>query len=164
MKSLLLVLLLLPLSIIAQNKFAYVNVGEVFYKMPEMKDVETKIAAKNETIRKNIETMETEFNTKAKEFEEFQKQSQPDSVLADKQKELQGLQERYRIFAQNSQQELQNEQRALLTPLEEKMMKAIKDVGNELGYTIFNSEAVLHVGSDIIDANPQVKAKLGITN
>ena len=75
------------------------------------------------------------------------------------------FQERYRVFSNNSQQELEKEQQTLLAPLQQKLMKAIKDVGEENGYTyIFNSGALLHMGADAKDANGQVKAKLGITN
>jgi len=164
MKTLLLLLFILPMSVFAQ-KLAYVNVEEVFSKMPELKEVESKIAAKNEVIKKNMETMETEFENKAKEYETMSNEGMTEAVAADKQKELQDLQNRYRLFVQNSQQEMENARRTLLAPLEEKMMKAIKEVGEENSYTfIFNSGAILHVGSDAFDANPQIKVKLGITD
>ncbi len=165
MRSLILLLFILPFSVFAQNKFAYVNVDDIFSKMPELKDVESKLATKNESAKKNIQAMETEFNNKVTEFETLTKEGMSESVAADKQKELQDLQNRYRLFVQNSQQEFDNEQRTLLAPLQEKMMKAIKEVGDENKYTfIFNTAALLHAGSDAIDANPQVKVKLGITD
>lgn len=165
MRSLLLLLFLLPLSLVAQNKLAYVNINEVFFKMPEMKEVESKLAAKNEVIRKNMETMETEFSNKLKEFEAIPKEQLTESVAADKQKELEDLRSRYDIFVRNSQQEMSNEEKTLLAPLEQKMMNAIKEVGDENGYTfVFNSTSIVHVGADAHDANPKVKTKLGITN
>ena len=165
MRSLLLLLFLLPVSLIAQNKLAYVNADEVFSKMPELKEVETKLATKSEAIKKNMETMEAEFNSKAKEYEALSKENVTESVAASKQKELQDLQTRYNTFIRNSQQEMDNERNALLAPLEQKMMKAIKEVGDENGYTfIFNSTAILHVGTDAHDASPLIKNKLGITN
>jgi len=165
MRSLLLLLFILPLSLIAQNKLAYVNVDEVFSKMPELKEVETKLSTKSDAIKKNMETMEAEFNAKVKEYEAIPKETLTESVAADKQKELQDLQTRYNNFLRNSQQEMDNERNTLLAPLEQKMMKAIKDVGDENGYTfILNSTALLHVGTDAHDASPQIKTKLGITN
>ncbi|MFV0535968.1 MAG: OmpH family outer membrane protein, partial [Dysgonomonas sp.] len=75
------------------------------------------------------------------------------------------LHSRYQTFVQSSQQELEKEQQTLLAPLQQKMMKAIKDVGDENGYSlILNSNAILHVGADVKTANDQVKTKLGITN
>lgn len=165
MRTLLLLLFILPVSLFAQSKFAYVNVDEVFSKMPELKEVESKIAAKNEAIKKNMEAMEAEFENKAKEYETMSKEGMTESIAADKQKELQDLQSRFNIFVQNSQRDMEKERRTLLVPLEDKLMKAIKEVGDENGYSfIFNSGAILHVGSDVFDANPQVKTKLGISN
>ncbi|MBB4037482.1 outer membrane protein [Dysgonomonas hofstadii] len=165
MRTLLLLLFVLPTFVVAQNKLAYVNVEEVFSKMPELKDVESKIAVKSESVKKNIDTMEAEYETKSNEYEKMSKEGMTEAIAADKQKELLDLQNRYRLFVQNSQQEMEKERRTLLAPLEEKLMKAIKEVGDENGYSfIFNSGAILHAGSDTFDANPQLKTKLGITN
>jgi len=165
MKQLLLLLFLLPLSVVAQNKLAFVTIDEVFSKMPELKEVETKMATKTEAVRKNMESMETELQKKLKEFEDMPAENKTQAITADYEKQVQDLHSRYQTFVQSSQQELEKEQQTLLAPLQQKMMKAIKDVGDENGYSlILNSNAILHVGADIKNANDQVKTKLGITN
>ena len=89
-----------------------------------------------------------------------------ESIVLDRQKQLEDLQNRYQTFLQTSQQEYEKEQQALITPLQEKLRKAIKDVGDENGYTyIFNAAATLYTSpTAAVDAAPKVKAKLGITN
>ncbi|WP_029904682.1 OmpH family outer membrane protein [Prevotella sp. 10(H)] len=165
MKPFLLVLLLLPLSLFSQNKVAHVNADEVFSKMPELKDVETQMNNKAEAAKKNIAAMEAEYDAMLKRFGETPTDSLTEAVLNDRQKQIQDFQERYRTYVQNSQQEIEKEQQTLLAPLQQKLMKAIKDVGDENSYTyIISANALLHVGTGAIDANPQVKAKLGITN
>jgi outer membrane protein len=165
MKQLLLLLFLLPLSVVAQNKLAFVTIDEVFSKMPELKEVETKMATKTEAVRKNIESMEAELQKKLKEFEDMPAENKTQAITADYEKQVQDLHSRYQTFVQSSQQELEKEQQTLLAPLQQKMMKAIKDVGDENGYSlILNSNAILHVGADVKNVNDQVKTKLGITN
>ncbi|HMM03628.1 MAG: OmpH family outer membrane protein [Prevotella sp.] len=166
MKPLLFTLfLLLPLTFFAQNKLAYVNVDEVFSKMPELKDVETKLSTKNEAVKKSLTAMQTEYNQMLERYGKTPTDSITQAIAEDRQKQMMDFQERYRVFSNNSQQELEKEQQTLLAPLQQKLMKAIKDVGEENGYTyILNSSTLLHVGADAKDANGQVKAKLGITN
>ncbi|GAB6121827.1 OmpH/Skp family outer membrane protein [Dysgonomonas termitidis] len=166
MKPLLLTFLLLfPLTFFAQDKLAYVNVDEVFSKMPELKDVETKLMAKSETIKKSLTAMQTEYNQMLERYGKTPTDSITQAIAEDRHKQMTDFQERYRVFSNNSQQELEKEQQALMAPLQQKLMKAIKDVGAENGYTyILNSASLLHMGTAAKDANGQVKAKLGITN
>ena len=63
-KLFLLLLIVAPVSIFAQDKLAFINAEEVFSKMPELKEVESKLATKSETIRKNLTALEKEYNDK----------------------------------------------------------------------------------------------------
>lgn len=162
-KLLLLILVVAPLSAFAQDKFAYVNAQEIFGKMPELAQVESKLATKRETINKNRTAIETEYTNKLKEYQALPEDSSA-SVRADMEKQLQSLQERYQQFLETSNAELQKEQEALINPLQQKLMQAIKDVGDESNYTyIFDRAAMHYVSPSAIDATKQVKTKLGIT-
>lgn len=171
-KFILLLCLAAPLALVAQDKIAYVSSQEVMSKMPELSDMETKMAAKQETIKKSLEGIQTEYQTKledyGKKLEAFQKGGDAtisESELMDKQKELTQLQERYETFAQNSQADLEKFYNSLMAPLQEKVRKAIKDVGDEQGYLyIIDAPALLYINPSAIDASKHVKAKLGITN
>lgn len=148
----------------AQDKIAYINANEIFSKMPELKDVETKLAAKSETIKKNAAAIEAEYT---KKVEEFQKDTTnlTESVLLDRQTQLDGLRDRYQNFIQTSQAEFEKEQQTLITPIQQKMRQAIKDVGDENNYAyILDAATLLHIGSHATDASKMVKTKLGITD
>ncbi|GAB6120187.1 hypothetical protein JCM30204_13360 [Dysgonomonas termitidis] len=148
----------------AQDKIAYINANEIFSKMPELKDVETKLAAKSETIKKNAAAIEAEYT---KKVEEFQKDTTnlTESVLLDRQTQLDGLRDRYQNFIQTSQAEFEKEQQTLITPIQQKMRQAIKDVGDENNYSyILDAATLLHIGSHATDASKMVKTKLGITD
>ena len=53
-KIVLLVLLALPVSMIAQDKLGYVNIQEIFQVMPDLSDIEKKIADLNEIGRAHV--------------------------------------------------------------------------------------------------------------
>lgn len=165
-KKLFLVLLLVaPLSMFAQDKLAYINADEVFYKMPEIKDVETKLATAREGIIKTKESMEKEYQLTVEKYSKTPADSLTQALSQARLKELQDMDERYQVYLQQSAQELEKQQQDLLAPLRDKFAKAVKEVGDENGYTyIMNVAIMLHIGSNAVDAGPKVKAKLGITN
>ena len=163
-KLILLLIVIAPMSMFAQDKIAYINANEIFSKMPELKDVETKLAAKSETIKKNAAAIEAEYT---KKLEEFQKDTTnlTESILLDRQTQLDGLRDRYQNFVQTSQAEFEKEQQTLITPIQQKMRQAIKDVGDENNYAyILDAATLLHIGSHATDASKMVKTKLGITD
>lgn len=166
LKKLILVLFVLaPVGMFAQDKFAYVNAQEIFSKMPEMKDVETQLLTKREQIKKVADGIQTEYNAKIEEFKKTDSKDLTEAIILDRQKQISDLESRYETYLRSSQEELEKLQTSLITPLQDKLRKAIKDVGDESSYTyIFDASALLHVGANAVDAGSKVKTKLGITN
>lgn len=169
-KFILLLCLVAPLALVAQEKIAYVSSQEIMFKMPELKDMETKMATKEETIKKSLAGIQTEYQTKLEEYgkklEVFQKGDGTitEAQMMDSQKELTQLQERYETFAQTSQAEMEKYYNELLAPINEKVRKAIKAVGDEQGYTyILEAGSLVYVSPSAVDASKHVKTKLGIT-
>lgn len=166
-KLIVLLLAIAPFVAFAQNsKIAYVNAGEIFNLMPEINGIESQLSTKQEEITKSGQALEEEFNRKA---EEFQKtiETASESAKADQQKQLEQIQERYQMFQQNSYKELQDLQQKLLSPIQEKISKAIKEVGDEKGYAyIFDvstqQSPIVYINDAAEDATPLVKTKLGI--
>lgn len=77
--------------------------------------------------------------------------------------DIQELDKKAQQFAQTAQQDLQRQQAQLMQPVQEKVINAIKTVGNENGYTMIFPEGVpAYVSADVQDVTPLVKAKLGI--
>jgi outer membrane protein len=168
LKKLILILFVLaPVGMFAQDKFAYINAEEVFSKMPELKDVESQLLAKREQIKKQADAIQTEYTAKIEQFKTTPTEELTDNqaILLDRQKQLADLESRYETYMKTSQEDYEKSQQALIVPLQEKLRKAIKDVGDENGYSyILNSAALLYWSTGAVDAGPKVKAKLGITN
>jgi len=163
-KLILMLFIIAPVTIFAQDKIAFINATEIFTKMPELKDVESKLATKRETMTKNAQSIEKEYNDL---LEKFRKDTTEvtESILVDRQNQVESLQKRFQDYVQSSQAELEKEQQTLLAPLQQKMRQAIKDVGDENNYTyVLDAASLLHVGTNAIDASKQVKTKLGITD
>lgn len=164
-KLLILLFAIAPLALVAQeSKIAYVNSQELFGMMPELSSIESELNTKQEQVKKNAAALEAEYNSK---MEEFQNSSDEvtESILMDRQKQIQQIQERYESFMQNSQKEVQELQQKLLAPVQDKLQKAIRAVGEEKGFTYIldlSSGSVAYHSPTAINANPLVKAKLGI--
>lgn len=163
-KLILLLFIVAPVSIFAQDKIAYVNSQELFMKMPEMKTVETQLVAENETIKKNSDAIRAEYNALVDKFRSDTTQIS-ESLLMDRQNQVESLEKRFTDYTQTSAAEFDKKRQALLAPLQEKLMKAIKEVGDENNYTyILETGALMYIGSSAVDANKAVKTKLGITD
>ena len=164
-KLIILLLAIAPIAAVAQNaKLAHVNTSELFNKMPEIPGIETQLNTKQEEISKNGQALIDEFNKKSEEFQKLAASSS-ETVKADHQKQLDSIQERYQMFLQNSQKEMEELRQKLLAPVQQKIVNAIKSVGDEKGYTyVFDLAAgnLVYVSTTAEDATPLVKTKLGI--
>ena len=164
-KLIILLLAIAPIAAVAQNaKLAHVNTSELFSKMPEIPGIETQLNTKQEEISKNGQALIDEFNKKSEEFQKLAASSS-ETVKADHQKQLDSIQERYQMFLQNSQKEMEELRQKLLAPVQQKIVNAIKSVGDEKGYTyVFDLAAgnLVYVSTTAEDATPLVKTKLGI--
>ena len=160
-KLVVLLLLLLPLGAFSQEiKLAFVNFNEVFDLMPEYSDAEMKFAAINAQYQESYKQLETELTAKYEEYMKIEAELTENLKLRRRQ-EIQQIQERIQNFVPQAEQDLQQEQSKLMAPIQEKVLNAIKAVGEEQGYAILNSQVFFHTGP-LIDATPLVKAKLGI--
>lgn len=165
-KLIILLLAIAPLAAVAQNaKLAHINTQEIFSLMPELPGIETQLTTKNEEISKNGQALVDELNKKSEEFQKLATTSS-DAVKADQQKQLDQIYERYQLFVQNGQREMEDLRQKLLAPVQQKIANAIKAVGDEKGYTyVFDLAAgnLVYVSTtNAEDATPLVKTKLGI--
>ena len=161
-KLIILFLIVAPIGVYAQDKLAYINTQEVFTQMPEIKEVETKLATKQEEIKKNLAAIQSEYDKKMEEFKASTAEP-TEAVLTDRQKQIQQIQERYETYLENSDKEFQDLRQQLLAPLQQKMQTAIKAVGDKNGYTyIIEVGAIPYVSTSAVDAGKLVKAELGI--
>ena len=165
-KLLIVCIALAPLAAVAQDvKIAYINTQEIFTAMPELSSIETQLITKQEEINKNGQALIDEFNKKLEEFENNPAASE--TLQQDQQKQLAQIQERFQVYQQNSQQELNQLQQQLLEPINKKIADAIKVVGDENSYTFVFDVAtmqspIVYVSPTATDITALVKTKLGL--
>ena len=151
----------------APLKIGYTDVQYVLAQMPESKQIESELKTYNSQLEAQLKSKYTEYQAKG---EAYQKAAgtMTDVVKADKEKELQGLQQSIQEFQQSAQQSLQQKQQVLLKPALDKLQKNIDLVADENGFTyVFNSDGggsplLLHAPKDG-DISDLVLKKMGIT-
>jgi len=153
-------------TVSAQNfKFGHINAQELIMLMPERDSAIVKWENYVKEVQEQIETMQVEFNNKMTVYQSKQA-TWSAIILEQKQKELQELTQRIEEFERTAQQDAQNMQRMLLSPVSEKAINAVKKVGKDNGFTyIFDiSSGVLPYFNEdqSVDILPLVKKELGI--
>lgn len=160
-KTLLMLMLALPFALSAQ-KLGYVNSQELFSQMPELNQVKLRMDTLQNQYETSLANMQEEFNKKVSAFQSEQA-NLTDGVKEFRQQELAEMEQRIQLFYQTAQQDIQKKQQEYLTPLHEKMTKAIQTVGEAEGFTyIFDSAAMVYISPDAVNVMPQVKTRLGI--
>ncbi|MDR1406746.1 MAG: OmpH family outer membrane protein [Tannerella sp.] len=156
-------LMLLPLTLFAQEvKIAIVNTSEIVSQMPEVSEMERKIADLNAQYEKEFKIMQDEYTKKYSEYV-AQQDSLTENIKLRRQQDLQDLEMRIQNYVPEAQQAMQKQQETLFAPIQEKLQNAIKAVGDEKGYTyILNPQALLYRSNNAVDATSFVKEKLGI--
>ena len=154
----------LTLSVQAQ-KFGYINSQELISQLPELKEANSKIETLKKQLQKKGEEMITALQTK---YATLQKQ-QADGILSPKQAEdevalLKQEEAKLGAFEQTSQEKIYKKSELLLSPIQEKINNAIKEVATDNGYTyIFDSSLGLVLYADPgTDVSTFVKVKLGL--
>ena len=162
-KIIVLMLLLLPFGLMAQEiKVAVVNAGEVFNLMPETSALESEMATMRQQYEREAKAMEDEYTRKYSDLA-LQSDSLTDNIRRIRIQEIEDIQTRLQNFVPMAQEAMEKRQRELYLPIEEKIQKVIKEVGDENGYTfIINPQYFLYQGNGVIDATEKVKAKLGL--
>ena len=155
------IMLALPMLVSAQ-KFGHINTQELFAMMPEVAQVRAQMDTINAQYENQLASMNEEFQRKVQDYQ-AQEATMADAIKQIRQQELQEMQQRIQLFYQTAEQDIQKKQQELLTPVHEKMVKAIKAVGDREGYTyIFDTAAMQYVSESATDAMPAVKKELGI--
>jgi len=150
-----------------QQRIGQVDIQYVLTALPEYKEVESTLKTLEAQLLKQSQDKEAEFQRKYQDYME-NGENMADVVRADKERELQQLQQSFTEFQQSAQGSLQNKSTELLNPLYSKIGDAINDVAIENGYShIFNMGVaqldILIYGDDKYDVSNLVLKKLGVT-
>ena len=148
-------------------KIGYTNTQYILTLMPEAKQIQSELTAYETQLRNQIQAKIQDFQTKAEAYQR-DAATMTEILRADKERELQALQQQIEQFQQDAEQSLQQKQIELFKPALEKIQTTINQVAEENGYThIFSSDVgvspvLLYVKAED-EFTPLVLAKLGIT-
>lgn len=151
----------LPFVASAQ-KFGVVNVEPIIQAMPEFTDLNNQINEASKKYEEEFKNLNADVQKKFEEYQALAKDT-PDQIRERRAKEIQESQDKIDQFRQVATQDLQNKHQQLMAPIEQKVMDAIKAVGQEGGYTfIFPDGMAAFTGKDVTDVTPAVRTKLGL--
>lgn len=164
-KLLLMVLMMAPLSLLAQ-KFAHFNSQQVISVYPTAKAVQTELEALGKQYQTDIETMQKEFQAKLEKYQKEVNDKTPANIRQRREAELQDLQTKIQQSVQDNEQAFRQAQQTKFKPVQDKIMAALELVLKEGNYVYAIDEAMVQ-GVTInkalsTDITAQLKAKLGI--
>lgn len=145
------------------DRVAYLNSQELLALIPEAAEAEKKLAAMYKQRESQYAGLMRQYQEKGARFQEMgeimTKGDQEKAVA-----ELQSLESRLQTLERNTQQEIEAERQKLMKPILDRANGAVKEVANELGYTLVLDPSM--GGVVYIDTTrnllAQVKTKLGI--
>lgn len=148
----------------AQSKFGYVNATEILYLMPEMKNVEHVLDSFEQALGVMYQKDIDEYTALLEKLEQAQKDGKSESYLKLIQDDIIAKQDYLKKAELVYQEELVEKQTKLLTPLNDKILAAIKDVAKEKGlnYIFDIGKGALLFWDEAGDVSKDVKEKLGI--
>src|ERR1035437_10034317 len=145
----------------AQIKIGYISADEIIALMPEAAKVDTALNQYQQSLYQNAQDKQNTFNEAVAKFYKDSATMNP-SLKEVKRTELQKTVQELSGADQTIQQQLQQKQQELYSPIQQKLLNVINEVAKENGYAyILRREALLVVplGDDIAAL---VKKKLGI--
>ena len=147
----------------AQAKFGHINSQEVMQAMPEATTMRTEMEALQKQYEADEKAMIAEYQKKVEDYQ-AQESTMPDNMKQRKIQEIQDMEQTITQARQDNQQALQKAYADKLTPIQNKVMDAIKAVGTAGGYVyIMETNSIPFINTTLsTDVTAQVKAKLGL--
>ncbi|MEE4287398.1 MAG: OmpH family outer membrane protein [Mariniphaga sp.] len=153
------------ISASAQNqKFGHIDLQALVQLMPERAAAETAYNTFQTDLEDVLAEMQQNYQQKLTELEQLGAEASEVRRNA-KITELQELQQRIQNYQMTAQQQLQQKQAEVLSPVFDKAEAAIEEVAKEQGLLyVFDigSRVVLYKSNQSVDLLPMVKQKLGI--
>jgi outer membrane protein len=150
-------------------KIGWTNVDYILNVMPDSKKIQNELQIQKQQLEKVLQEKSKEFEDKYKAYEKNQA-TWSELIRADKEKELQGMNQSITELKQGSEQDLQNKYQKLVQPVLAKINEAINVVGKENGFTyILNMDAganttpiILYSGVEENNISNLILKKLGV--
>ena len=147
----------------SQQRFAHVNFSELVQLAPEADQARAQMAASQNEAQETYQAMVEEFQTKYSQYQ--QKVSTWTATIREsKEKELSDMQTRIQEFEQSIQQELSEQQNALMAPIYNKAQDVVKDLAKQGGYIyVFETSSMLYIDdTQSVDLTPAARKALNI--
>ncbi len=122
-------------------KIGYTDIDVLLAGHPKSKAVEAELQTRSTQYQNQMQSLQKDLQDKYTSYQKAEA-TMSDVIKADKQKELQGIQERLQTLQQNAQVELGQKQQQLLQPLLTDIDNAIKAVAKENNYTFILSSSI----------------------
>ena len=159
-KVLIAIMMLLPMASFAQ-KFGHVDMNNIMQTLPELSKVNGELEALGKQYQNELQAMQDEIQRKADEYDKTKstmnatKQQETEAMLND-------LMQKYQQALQDNQAAFNKAQQEKLAPIQEKIYKAIENVGKAGGYVYVMQTGSLPYISDTLskDITAEVKAEL----
>lgn len=164
--SIFIVLVLFTSNIVAQSaqQIAFVNSKDILAVMPERIDASNELDDLNKKYKAELNVMQNDYNKKYSDFISYQN-SMAESIRLRRMQELTELENSINQFMTVAQEDIQNKETELLTPLRQKVKDTIYRIGVEYGFICIYDLAnptIAFVTPQATDITPLVKQKLGI--
>lgn len=160
-KFIIAMLLALPMTMFAQ-KVGHVNSNAIMQAMPETATLQTEIQTLQKQFQDELQRKEADLKAKSEAYDK-EAANLSETLKQYREQELQKAYQEYQQFGQTSEQELQKVYQTKLGEIQEKVLKAVKEVGEAGGYAyVFDAASVPFIGTSANDITDQVKAKLGV--
>ncbi|MFP5470858.1 MAG: OmpH family outer membrane protein [Bacteroidia bacterium] len=143
------------------QKYGHVDAQAILFEMAEMKQAQTEIERYRAEKERELKDMFDRYQQSVTQFQADEKNLTPE-IKNSRLRELQEKEQIIQQFQQDAEQKLQQKEVELLTPLREKVLKAIEKVAMANNYTyIFDASALFYAGGE--DVGALVRKELGIT-
>ena len=156
-------MMLAPLTMSAQ-KFGHFNSTELVPLLPEYVTAQTELQNLAKQYEEDLQRMQDELQKKGEAFEKEQA-NLLDNVRQRRQAELQDLYTRMQQSVQDNQQAFQKAQADKMQAISDKVMSAVKQIGEAGGYVYImdTSAGIPYISNKLsTDITPELKKALGI--
>ncbi len=157
------IMLLAPLTMSAQ-KFGHFNSAELVPLLPDYTTAQAELQNLGKQYEDDLKRMQDELQKKGEEFEKEQA-NLLDNVRQRRQAELQDLYQRMQQSVQDNQQAFQKAQAEKMQAISEKIMAAVKQIGDAGNYVYImdTSAGIPYISTKLsTDVTPELKKALGI--
>ena len=166
MKKIIIIALMavLPFGAFAQ-KFGHINSSDIIPLMSEYKAAQAEMEELVKQYQEELDYMQNEYSKKVDDYMK-NRETLPESIRERREQELMESQQKMQQYYNDCEVNKNQKENQLMGAIEDKVLKAIKAVGEDGGYVcIFNiaGGVVPYVSSTLTtDVTEAVKAKLGI--